>query len=220
MTGHSESPLDAERARLRSAGYTDAEISHILTQREIAASPQPAGAAGQGVMSNVLSSIVAVASHARVLIPTFRKDVETVFNSTATASVRAGATASLAVKAVVVTVLGFAAWQEWKQHIIYSTEIAESQARKLKAEADAASGRPTRLCELDHTCSENREATPLSADDRAIRADCLELKRKREAPGAHDPLLPNVQENCASVGVDLATRSESDEDFLKRFRKP
>ena len=59
-------PLDAERARLRGAGYTDAEISHILTQREIGtSSPQTAGS-GQGVMSNVLSSIVAVASHARV----------------------------------------------------------------------------------------------------------------------------------------------------------
>jgi hypothetical protein len=202
-------PLDAERVRLRTAGYTDAEISHILTQREIGASLQPAGAAGQGVMSNVLSSIVAVASHTRLLIPTFRKDVETVFDGTATASMRAGATASLAVKAIVVIVLGFAAWQEWKQHIIYSTEIAESQARKLKAEADAASGRVIPLCEIDHSCP---KAAPLSADDRAVRADCLALKGKREAPGAHDPLLPGVQQNCASVGVDLAggTPQESD----------
>jgi hypothetical protein len=99
-------PLDAERARLRSAGYTDAEISHILMQREIGASPQQSAGAGQGVMSNVLSSIVAVASHARALIPTFRKDVETVFDGAATASTRAGATASLAVKTVVILVLG------------------------------------------------------------------------------------------------------------------
>jgi hypothetical protein len=127
--------LDAEREALRKAGYTEAEISQILIAR---ASQQPAGAAGQGVMSNVLSSIVAVASHARVLIPTFRKDMETVFNSTATVSVRAGATVSLTVKAIVVFVLGFAAWQEWKQHIIYSTEIAEQQARKLSADAAAA----------------------------------------------------------------------------------
>ena len=130
-------PLDAERARLRSAGYTDAEISHILTQREIGASPQPAGA-GQGVMSNVLSSIVAVASHARAVLPTFRKDVATVFDGAATTSARAGATASLAVKAVVVLVLGYAAWQEWNQHIISATTIAFENAKKAKAEATEA----------------------------------------------------------------------------------
>jgi hypothetical protein len=130
-------PLDAERERLRSVGYTDAEISHILTQREIGASPQPGGA-GQGVMSNVLSSIVAVGSHARGLIPTFRKDVATIFDGAATVSARAGATASLIVKAVVILVLGYAAWQEWQQHIIYSTEIAREQVRKTKAEATEA----------------------------------------------------------------------------------
>src|ERR1700680_3627223 len=119
-------PLDAERTRLRSAGYTDAEITHILTQREIGASPQQSAGSGQGVMSNVLSSIVAVASHARTVIPTFRKDVATVVDSSATASARAGATASLAVKAIVILVLGYAAWQEWRQHIIYATETAAS----------------------------------------------------------------------------------------------
>jgi hypothetical protein len=127
-------PLDAERARLRSAGYTDAEISHILTQREIGASPHPAGA-GQGVMSSVLSSIMAVGSHARAVIPSFRKDAATIFDGAATASARAGATASLVVKAVVILVLGYAAWQEWNQHIISQTEIAAQNAEKAKWEA-------------------------------------------------------------------------------------
>ena len=112
--------LDAERARLRSAGYTDAEVSQIL----IASASQQPAATGQGALSNVLSSILGVASHARALIPTFRKDVETVFDGAATASARAGAVASLAVKAIVVIVLGYAAWQEWQQHIISQTEIA------------------------------------------------------------------------------------------------
>jgi|GEM_PF-4003927 len=128
-------PLDSEREALRKAGYSDAEVSQILIAR--AASQQPAGI-GQGAMSNVLSSILAVASHTRALIPTFRKDVETVFDGTATASARAGATASLAVKAIVVIVLGYAAWQEWRQHIIYATQIAESQARKIRAEECSA----------------------------------------------------------------------------------
>jgi tetratricopeptide (TPR) repeat protein len=126
--------LDAERARLRSAGYTDAEISQILIAR---ASQQPAGT-GQGVMSNALSSIVAVGSHARALMPSFRQDVATVFDGGATASARAGATASLAVKVVVILVLGYAAWQEWRQHIISATEIAASQAEKARAEACSA----------------------------------------------------------------------------------
>src|ERR1700730_4361529 len=130
------SPLDAEREQLRKAGYTDAEVSQILIAR--AASQQPAGAAGQGVMSNVLSSIVAVGSHARALIPSFRKDVATVFDGATTASARAGATASLVVKAVVILVLGYAAWQEWRQHIISATEIAAANTEKARAEACSA----------------------------------------------------------------------------------
>ena len=122
--------LDAERARLRSAGYTDAEVSQIL----IASASQQPAATGQGALSNVLSSILGVASHARALIPTFRKDVETVFDGAATASARAGAVASLAVKAIVVIVLGYAAWQEWNQHIIFATETARQQS--LKAAQD------------------------------------------------------------------------------------
>lgn len=143
-------PLDAEREQLRKAGYTDAEVSQFLVAR-LAGSQQPAGAPGQGVMSNVLSSIVAVGSYARGLIPTFRKDVETVFDGSASASVRAGATASLAVKAVVILVLGYAAWQEWNQHIISAPTTATEQAKKMeadareaKAKADAISTPPRR----------------------------------------------------------------------------
>jgi len=135
-------PLDAEREQLRKAGYTDAEVSQILIAR---ASQQPAAAAGQGVMSNVLSSLLAVASHARMLIPTFRKDVVTIFDGTATASARAGATASLTVKAVVVVVLAYAAWQEWQQHIIYATETAASQARLMEIERRAQGHRQNDL---------------------------------------------------------------------------
>ena len=126
--------LDAERARLRSAGYTDAEISQIMIAR---ASQQPA-AASQGALSNALSSIVAVAGHARAAIPTFRNDVATVFDASATVSARAGATASLAVKAIVILVLSYAAWQEWRQNRIYATETAASQARKIRAEECSA----------------------------------------------------------------------------------
>jgi hypothetical protein len=138
---HVPTPLDAERETLRKAGYTEAEVSQILIARALSASQQAAGAVGQGVMSNVLSSIVAVASHARALIPTFRKDVMTAFDGAATASARAGATASLAVKAVVILVLGYAAWQEWNQHIISATDIARSEAIIKRQEAEAANAR-------------------------------------------------------------------------------
>jgi hypothetical protein len=114
------------------------EISQILVARTLAASHQPAGAPAQGVMSTVLGSLVAVASHARSVVPSFRKDVATIFDRAAPTSARAGATASLVVKVIVVLVLGYAAWQEWNQHIISATAIAEQQARKARAEADAA----------------------------------------------------------------------------------
>ena len=126
-------PLDAERARLRSAGYTDAEITHILTQREIGASPQQSAGSGQGVMSNVLSSIVAVASYSRALIPAFKKNVATVFDGGATASARTGAAALVAGKTVVILVLGYAAWQEWQIHINYASQTAHGQAEQLNA---------------------------------------------------------------------------------------
>ena len=160
--------LDAERARLRSAGYTDAEISQIMIAR---ASQQPA-AASQGALSNALSSIVAVAGHARAAIPTFRKDVETVFDGAATASARAGAAASLVVKAIVILVLSYAAWQEWQQHIIYATETAASQARKIRAEECSA-----RIKAIIDTVPMNRvaEATEI------VQRDCDPTYAQRTA---------------------------------------
>jgi hypothetical protein len=152
--------LDAERARLRSAGYTDAEISQILIAQ---ASPQPAGT-GQGALSNVLSSILGVASHARVLIPTFRKDVETVFDGAATASARAGAVASLAVKATVVIVLGYAAYQEWSQHILSSPTTAQYQAIKAKADACLAMTETAGKTMSGHASQQARDAVQAKID--------------------------------------------------------
>lgn len=130
--------MDAERDALRKAGYTETEVSQILVSRALAGSQQPTSAPGSGVLSGTLSSLVAVASHARFLIPTFRKDITTIFDGAAPASSRAGATASLAVKAVVVAVLGYAGWQEWNQHIISATAIADAEVRKRHAEECSA----------------------------------------------------------------------------------
>lgn len=129
-------PLDAERERLRKAGYTDAEVSQILIAR-VGAAPPPAPA-GQSVLSGAVSSLVAIGAYSRGTLFSIRNDVAAMFDGTASAPVRAGATASFAVKAVVITVLGFAAWQEWNQHIISAPAVAEAQARKIQAEAEIA----------------------------------------------------------------------------------
>lgn len=132
------SPLDAERAKLRKDGYTDAEISQILIARASGSSQQSAGAGGQGVLSNTLNSIVAVAGHARAALPSFKRDFAAIFSRDSSAAARAGASVALALKAIVIAVLGYAVWQEWQQHIISATEIAAIQARKLRAEECSA----------------------------------------------------------------------------------
>jgi hypothetical protein len=107
-----------------------------------------------------------------MLIPTFRQDVVTIFDDTAAASARAGATAALAVKAAVILVLSYAAWQEWNQHIISATEIARQQAIKAKAEAQAASHAPC-LLEGTSACDEldkNILAKKMEAEAREAKA--------------------------------------------------
>jgi len=204
-------PLDAEREALRKAGYTETEISQILIAR--AASQHPAAGASQGVMSNVLSSILGVASHARMLIPTFRTDVETVFDGAATASARAGATASLAVKAIVVIVLGFAAWQEWRQHIIAAPETATQQTINIteqakhaaerekaiaeKAAAEAAVAKEINEAQLRKTkaeeCSARMKAMletqpPAKAAGTALQQECSEAKSDNTSQTQAGPL--------------------------------
>jgi hypothetical protein len=143
--------LDAERARHRSAGYTDAEISHILTQREIGASPsQPAqGAApSSGVLSGALSSLVAVAAHARTYIIGTKADLATLFANAATPATRARAGGSLILKAVIVAVLGYAALQEWRIHIGYNPELAHQQLIKAEADARIAQGQAAQAAHI------------------------------------------------------------------------
>ena len=65
-------PLDAERARLREAGYTEEEISKYFLERLRGASQQSPAAGGapvQVTMTGVLGNASAVLSHARGTIP-------------------------------------------------------------------------------------------------------------------------------------------------------
>lgn len=132
-------PLDAEREKLRKAGYNDTEISQILVARALGTSGPAADAtSSQGVLSGAISSIVAIGSYARGTIFTIRNDLATIFDRTAVASARVGAAAILAFKVAVISVLAFAGWQEWKQHIIYAPDTSGVQLGKITSEACSA----------------------------------------------------------------------------------
>ena len=133
------SPLDAERARLRKEGYTDHEISQILISR--ASAPPHAmagGGGGQGVMTGVLSNLTAVLAHSRVLLPSFKADFAAMFDRASTPLMRVWAAVILVFKTAVVSVLAYAVYQEWQQHIVSQTEIAAITARKIHAEECSA----------------------------------------------------------------------------------
>ncbi len=130
------SPLDAEREKLRKAGYNDTEISQILVARALGSSGSAADApTSQGVLSNVVSSVVAIGSYARGTVFTIRDDLETIFDVAASASARVGAAVILVFKVAVLSVLAYAGWQEWQQHIISTTERAAAEASKASNEA-------------------------------------------------------------------------------------
>jgi len=128
-------PLDAERARLRKEGFTDHQIRQILMAREFAAPTQATGSAGQGV-TGVFSSLGAVLSHARGILPSIKTDLAKLFDRAASPPVRVKAAGYLALMAAVIVVLAYAVKQEWQQHIISATEIAASQVEKTAAEAE------------------------------------------------------------------------------------
>lgn len=131
-------PLDAERAKLREAGYSDAEISQILIARAVGGQQHAGSAAGQGVLSNVVSSIVAIGAHARALVPSFRSDFATIFAGGAAPGARVGSLFSLLAKTAVIGVLAYAGWQEWQQHIVSATAISQAEAKKRHAEECSA----------------------------------------------------------------------------------
>jgi uncharacterized protein YecT (DUF1311 family) len=129
--------LDAERERLRKQGYTKAEISQILIARAVGGgAPKSQGAPlPRGVLSNVLGSVVAVGGYAAGLFTTIRHDVATMVDASSKPSARAGAFASLLFKAAMIGVLGFAARQEWQQHIMSATQTAADDANSTAFQA-------------------------------------------------------------------------------------
>jgi len=208
-------PLDAERARLRSAGYTDAEIGHILMQREIGASPQqpvPGAAPTSGVLSGALNSLVAVASHARGYIVGTKADFATLFG-TASPAARVKAGGSLVLKAVIVAVLGYAALQEWNQHIINATEIARSEAviKRQHAEAAVEAGRPL--------CGAKTQAELLMTPDESVTA---ENKKALDAlcDESPEPAADRVQKLLTALRAGQPPRCEPGQNYVAGACRP
>jgi hypothetical protein len=179
-------PLDAERARLRSAGLSDDEISRIFVARELGAQPQqagagaPAGTAGQGVMSGVLNNMNAVMAHLRGVIPAIANQIVTLRDSSASASARITAGLSLTVKAALVVLFGYVVLLEFSQ-LRSSTEIARQQVGKATAESQAARHVPC-LLEGTTACDEldkNILASKTEAEARTWVCDGDDAYRKQ-----------------------------------------
>lgn len=135
-------PLDAERERLRNAGYTDAEISEILIAREIVKpSSEPTG---HGAMTGLASNLSAAAGYVRSFVPSIVADITMLRNEAATATARSQAALYLVMKFVVVFVIAYVVWQEFSQ---FRSMTARAQAeacsarQKLLIDTQSAAGR-------------------------------------------------------------------------------
>jgi hypothetical protein len=179
------SPLDAEREKLRKAGYSDTEISQILVARALGSPGAVADAnPTQGVLSSGLSSVVAIGHYARGTAFTIRHDLGTLFDAAASASARVGAATMLVFKAAVISVLAYAGWQEWRQHIISATEIAAANANK--AHAEECSARSKAISEI----------VPLNKMSEAlelVQRDCDPSYAARKAAQSQDDAVDLIQ---------------------------
>jgi hypothetical protein len=97
--------------------------------------PQPQQPPPQGALSGALSSLVAVGHYASRACAAVGSDFTTLFRRDASLAQRVKAAGGLVLTAVIVAVIGYAAFQEWRIHIAYNPELAHQQL--LKAEADA-----------------------------------------------------------------------------------
>jgi hypothetical protein len=131
-----QTPLDAERATLRAAGYTEHEISQILIAKAAAAPHATSG--GLGVMSGALNNFTAALATARGAIPNMLTDIDSIFGAGVARVTRIKALVAFTFKAVLIGAIGFAVYQEWQQHIISATEIAAINARKAHYEECSA----------------------------------------------------------------------------------
>jgi tetratricopeptide (TPR) repeat protein len=200
--GHEQpNPLAAERERLRKAGYTDAEISQILIAKATGGAAAREGLP-QGALSHVIGSIVAVGAYVAGLFTSIPQDVAAMLDASLKASARSRAFVSILLKAVVIGVLSFAAWQEWQQHIISQTEIAHSQAQKIKAEADNA----TRLNEAQVKKLESEAAVSKEVNE-------AQAQKLRAEAGAAQQVAAGEKAKACSEQMKLMTENMYPDDF-------
>ncbi len=207
------SPLATERERLRQAGYAEAEISQIMVARAVGGGASRPDALPPGMLSSVLGSIVAVGGYVAGLFTAIPQDVATILDVSSKPSARSGAFVSLLFKVVVIGVLGFAAWQEWQQHIIWQTQIAAEQAQKLKAEADAA----TALNEAQVRKLEAEAAVAKQLND----AQAQKLRAEADAAKALNDAQVKKLESEAAVAKELneaQTRKTHAEECSARMK--
>lgn len=106
-------PLDAERGRLRRAGYTDSEISQILIAREAAGNSTES--TGHGVMTGVASNLAAAGSYVKNFIPGMVANITTIRDLQARKTARGEAALAFAFKIAVVAVIAYVLAQEFSQ---------------------------------------------------------------------------------------------------------
>jgi hypothetical protein len=120
------SRMDAERERLRKAGFTDEEIKQILIARETGAAQGMSGG-GHGVLSGVLSNLAAVMTHARNFIPSLVADLARMLNRRLPFSARIEAVFLLVAKCAVIGVLAY----------VVQLEFVTLKANAQRARAEA-----------------------------------------------------------------------------------
>ena len=138
VNSEQQTPLDAERAKLRAAGYTEREVSQILIARAVAPAQAASGGAGgvvgqQGMLSGALNNFGAALKTVQNALPNALLDLRNIFAADVTPATRVKAGGSLVIKALLVLVVGYAISQEWQQHIINATRISSAEAPRIEA---------------------------------------------------------------------------------------
>lgn len=105
--------MDLERARLRAAGCSEAEINLILAGRQGVGRVAPP--TGPGIMTGVGGNLAAAAGFVRNFIPSVIADMAMMLNRTAPSATRIQAAAYLATKALVVMVVAYVVMLEFSQ---------------------------------------------------------------------------------------------------------
>jgi hypothetical protein len=107
------SSLDAELARLRAAGLTDDEITNILANRRIGATP--GAGMPQAPVTGAMSNFSAMWTHARNIIPTAAAQIVLVFDTSAATTARISALLAVVVKVAFVLIFAYVVLLEFSQ---------------------------------------------------------------------------------------------------------